>query len=382
MFYLGIEALAMRRSFAALSDARGQILASRRHERGLSFHTTTRPALRTAIVRLITDVRQRAGLTTAQMRDCRCCVAVSGITCPFDLHVELPSDLEPLALDTVFGVHGSAAALASHTQQTEGSVLVCNMDSLAYVSTKSQEKMIGGWGPVLRERASGFEMGCAALRAVLQHYDTNSLESCQLLCKRICEWLRDPADPLPHLHRASLLWKERMRAYNKAKDPIGSRVAVLSSYCHEIARDWGLTAWRVLASSIVTPLMEAAQGGDATARGIVDDSSRETACKLRTALAQAKVDVSFAPLVLFGGVFSHHAFFRDSVVRAVAEACGQPERTIAPADPEAMRPVCGALLLALGGSTASSLRLPSKEIISRISSSQATSPHLEELAND
>ena len=155
--------------------------------------------------------------------------------------------------------------------------LICGTGSIAYGRTVTGELIrAGGWGYLFGDEGSGYAIGIAALRAVMQAYDGRGSKTLlsELVLKRY--GLRTPPDLV-------------RRIYGAESPP--SAVASL------------------------TDLVEQAAGrGDSVAIGILEESSRELAQAI--AAIYPKLGASSVPLIITGGTILHGSYLKKAFNRA------------------------------------------------------------------
>ena len=155
--------------------------------------------------------------------------------------------------------------------------LICGTGSIVYGRTVTGELIrAGGWGYLFGDEGSGYAIGVAALRAVMQAYDKRGPET--LLSELVLE--RCGLSTAPEL----------VPAIYGAESP-RSQLASLSD------------------------LVEQAAGrADSVAIGILEEASRELARAI--AAVYPKLETSTVPLVITGGTILHGSYFKRAFNRA------------------------------------------------------------------
>ena len=155
--------------------------------------------------------------------------------------------------------------------------LVCGTGSIVYGRTVTGEFIrAGGWGYLFGDEGSGYGIGIAALRAVMQAYDGRGHET--LLSELVLERYGLHTPP------------ELVRTIYGAKSP-HSEMATLSD------------------------LVEQAAGrGDAVAIAILEESSRKLARAI--AAVYPKLGTSAVPLVITGGTILHGRHLKQAFYHA------------------------------------------------------------------
>ncbi len=358
-FLIGIEGIGTRYSVAVLSDSDGKILSAERLYLPLSLHTTPRPLLRLRLRRLIRAVLHPVQLTLDDLQKATICIGLSGITFEHNAKVDLTELFEELRVfpERLICTADTDIIFASHAFSDSGSTITCSMGSMASVTTPAQPFRAGGWGPVLGDEGSGYWMGRAALRAIGNEVETRQQPE-SILWTEIRRFLDDPQNPINEWKEHSIHWRLECSKYTHGED-IRTAIFLFSHYLSlESTMDW-----RSIASSLVIPLMRAWLKGDPAAKRIVRKAASYLIRQHQQACRLAEVEPNYGPLVLYGGVFTHNKEFLNLVEERIKNVYNCDMRIIAPASFGTLRPACGALLLALGGSETAKLRLPSPPFI-------------------
>jgi N-acetylglucosamine kinase-like BadF-type ATPase len=160
--------------------------------------------------------------------------------------------------------------------------LVCGTGSIVYGRTITGELIrAGGWGYLFGDEGSGYAIGVAALRAVMQAYDG-----------------RGPSTLL-----TELLLERRG----------------LSSPPELVRSIYGAETPRLEVASLADLTERAAGQGDAVAAAILEEAARELARTV--AIVYPKLGTSFSPLVITGGTILHGTYLRAAFHHA-CEALG------------------------------------------------------------
>jgi N-acetylglucosamine kinase-like BadF-type ATPase len=174
-------------------------------------------------------------------------------------------------------VNDAEILLISDASSGPALALICGTGSIVYGRTATGELIrAGGWGYLFGDEGSGYAIGLAALRAVMQAYDNRGPET--LLSELVCEryGLSTPPELVPTIYRA-----ESPR----------SELAALSD------------------------LVEQAAGrADSVAIAILEEASRELARAI--AAVYSKLGISPVPLVITGGTILHGRYLKQAFNRA------------------------------------------------------------------
>ena len=202
----------------------------------------------------------------------------------------------------VKAVSDAEMLLMAEASSSPALALICGTGSIVYGRTVTGDLIrAGGWGYLFGDEGSGYAIGIAALRAVMQAYDGRGSET--LLSELVIE-------------RFGL---------RTAQDLVGSIYGAKSPPS---------------AVASLTDLVEQAAGqGDSVAIIILEESAQELA---RTVAAvYPKLGTSIVPLVITGGTILHGRYLK----KAFTEAC-EIQRLVFTAIHYVAEPAVGALRLA------------------------------------
>ena len=354
----------MRLSVAAATDETGRVLAASRRPWAMSLHTTSRDWLQIRLNELLTDLQQRLGVGDNELADATVCIGLTGVTFPYDAQIDLPAELDelPWKFRKLVCTGDAEIVFASHAKRCSGSAVLCHVGSTAFAVSEAGSRRYGGWGPALGDEGSGYWMGRSALRAIGQEYDEGLEQSA--LWKRVEAWLESPDHHVHAWALASATWRKIASECSSAAHSFDRRTAVFR-FAHEIT---GASAdqWRQVVSGLTAPLMQACYvDKDASAELIVEEAASMLVNQYSQVRRLAAVS-SADPIVLYGGVLTHNPPFRDRLYGMIRDRFPDIGPLVVPGEGGAMRPVCGALLYALGESDAGGLRLPSASIIATL----------------
>ncbi len=378
--FIGIEGVSLRKSVAVASDEAGNILSSVKAIGALSLHTVHRDTFRTRLVDILYELCLRANLTLNDLRHATICIGLNGVSFPYEYAVELPAEISAAEItpDNLVCTGDAEIILASHAHSLQGNAIVCHIGAVVLLSSQERTVRLGGWGPALGDEGSGYWIGRRAIRAIGIEYENGEPPSLLWTC--LDRWLLDPADGnlIPDWKAASFLWGKCRAAYeNKRADP---RTALLSfARALYLQQEW---QWRAIASSLVIPVMHAWVAGDAVAKHIVSTAALDLARLYKRAMSLLKKGANEGPLVLSGGVLTHNDQFRSLLVQRLTQEKVLRNPIVTASTRGTMRPACGALLLALGGSKTGHLRMPAQQIVENLADQQANVHLNGELKND
>ncbi|TLS38472.1 N-acetylglucosamine kinase [Pseudalkalibacillus caeni] len=196
------------------------------------------------------------------------------------------------------------SALAAGTWGEAGSVLISGTGSIAYCLAPSTGKKlrVGGWGYVMGDEGSGFDIGRKALTAVLRAYDGRGPET--VLTEKILTALA-------------------------LKDAPQLVTAIYES-----------NEMRKVVAGLSKIVLKAVEDKDTIAIQILEEAV-EDLVEMAEVLASKTTDDKSLPIVLSGGMFSSE-FFRETFLKRLRKKLRKIEATI----PE-VPPVVGAYVLAM-----------------------------------
>lgn len=383
-YYLGLEALSSRFCVGVLADAGANILAARRVQLPLSLSTLSQDTVHQHVLSLLKTVMGDAGLAVRDLRHAHVCLGMSGITFAHNAHIgarqifdELPAF--PRRLTCTPDVH---IVFLSHVGGEAGSAIISGVGSMAFAASADAFRggdgghRVGGWGPALGDEGSGYWFGRAALAEIGRQSDARLPSSDSILWQEVRSLLTTRPPRIPALIGSLVHWDQLMANFDDDDD---ERHALCTLVHDTRLRD--PNEWRLLASEMVSPLMRSAfELNDEAAVRIVKRGAVRLAESLASACDLAGLSSpADGPLVMYGGVLTSHDQFIDCVKTAINAHYWEREersnthkhdrwefdiRTIG--SPGAMRPACGALLLALGDSETGRLRLPPSEVVEKV----------------
>jgi N-acetylglucosamine kinase-like BadF-type ATPase len=385
-YYMGIEGVSMRRSVAALSDKKGNIISTAQINKPISLHTTSRDTLMIRITDLIEKVicnaDFRPDLQDSVIKKTVICIGLTGVTFPFDRVVDLPNEFNKFEIKPrrLICTGDAEIIFASHAKSMTGSLLLSHMGSTAYIARKNLDGIrYGGWGPIFGDKGSGYSLGRSALSVISEDHDRCSWDKRELW-EEVKAWLAAPDPAIPEWVEASIIWKLKMQQAEKnGYDP---RTA-LFTFFNEMAMR-GVWHLRTVISGLAIPLMKVWKAGCPEVDSIVRAAANNLCDQYGGACITAHMIPILTPLVVYGGVLVHNEKFSRLLIESLKAKfnINMEIDPLMPGNPQTMRPVCGALLLALGGSTTDKLQMPSSLVIENLLSKQADPQRMGDLKND
>ena len=380
-FFVGVEGVNLRQSVAVAADATGRVLSSARIQgKSISYLITDQAHFCPRLVELLQQLMRKLNLSIDDMRDAIVCIGLNGIGSLYELEVDIPRLLTlcELRFAKLICTGDSEITLASHAHSANGTAILAHIGSVALVRSGNRFVRLGGWGPTFADEGSGYWIGRRALRTIGLEVENDDPPSA--LWRSIDEWLLGCHDSteVPDWRAASITWRQLREHYSSRRyDP---RFALIHfARTLSLQTDW---RWRLIASSLVIPVMRAWRNGDDAAKHIVRSAALDLARLYKRACTQSGLSANRDLLVLYGGILNHNADFRELLITMLREDRLAPPEILTNDSPGAMRPACGALLFAIGDSTTQSLKMPPRVVIDTVVASHSLVPHDRDLAND
>jgi N-acetylglucosamine kinase-like BadF-type ATPase len=204
------------------------------------------------------------------------CFGLAGVDAPED-EAEIARWVRQQTIAERFLVVNDAElVLAGGTPEGWGVALISGTGSVCLGRAADGRSLrVGGWGPLMSDEGSGYEIASEALRAVARSVDGRE-QAPALVSAVVRHWsLPDPAALIRFVHAPS-------------------------TTAAEIA-------------GLAPVVVEQAQHGDAVARGILERAARELAGQVMTVIERLKL--SRPPLALAGGML--RGALREAVVREI-----------------------------------------------------------------
>jgi N-acetylglucosamine kinase-like BadF-type ATPase len=361
---------------SAVADSTGTILQTKVLEHTpLFLHTTPVSKLHQGLFRLLSEL----GLNASDLEKSYVCIGMSGVTFDYHRNVILPSilnnkfgkmiDLNKLAVTGDAEIVFNAA-----TPATSGTGIICHSGSTAFavgcIDGVVNPVRIGGWGPVFGDDGSGYRLGEAVLREISREADRGAVPS--KLWQRTEEWLN--SNPLGALIDHASDWKMIQDQIQKSSFIIKDKRTLLYQMAHASQQQGpdsdyksmnGLEAWRQIASSLVIPLIRAAEDEDALALELLETAARDLTLQHGLAFEAANERLFLkcpSPVILSGGVISNNPLFTRLLKEKLRQRYHKVELDFIDSWKSPLKPVCGALLFALGKSTTDCLKVPTMTV--------------------
>jgi len=207
------------------------------------------------------------------------CFGLAGVDAPED-EAEIARWVRQQTIAERFLVVNDAElVLAGGTPEGWGVALISGTGSVCLGrAADGRSVRVGGWGPLMSDEGSGYEIASEALRAVARSVDGRE-QAPALVNAVVRHWsLRDPSALIRFVHAPTTTTAE--------------------------------------IAGLAPVVLEQAQHGDTVARGILERAARELAGQVATVIERLKL--SRPPLALAGGML--RGALREAVVREIGAA--------------------------------------------------------------
>jgi N-acetylglucosamine kinase-like BadF-type ATPase len=273
---------------AVVADLEGKVLA-----RGLAPSSTVHNvgfdqscealtiAIEGALVNVLGPQGRGEGPVWRSARIASACFGLAGIDSPED-EAQVSRWVREQAITQRFSVvNDSELILAAGTPEGWGVALVGGTGSVCLGRTREGRTVrVGGWGPILGDEGSGYQMAISALHRATQTADGRA-EAKTLLDAVLRHWsLGDATALIRHVHADAMTPSE--------------------------------------IAGLATVILDLAARGDADARAIVDEAASDLARHVQSVVR--KLGVTKPPLALAGGLL--RASMRHAVLAKVGDEVG------------------------------------------------------------
>jgi N-acetylglucosamine kinase-like BadF-type ATPase len=193
--YLGIVGGSYA-SCAVCADCEADTLRVTTSVKSICLHRYSRGTSADYLGNLCEDIAKEYGMSFGEFQKNlkSCCFSVAGINTEGDSleakRLLLSAGWTPNMLDRFTIVDYSFAALLGGTSLRKGLVVVSNIGSAAYIHSgdfplrSCDGRKAGGWGPIIGDSGSAFEIGAACLRHVARHWESRACDGCEA-----CEYI-------------------------------------------------------------------------------------------------------------------------------------------------------------------------------------------------
>ena len=267
-FFLGIDGGGTK-TVGLLADQSGHIIG--KAESGASnYHAVgeeqAKKVLSDVVSRLISDA-------SASLESCTGCLGLAGVTSSVDRHV-IGRICDEIGLPgNRILTHDAQIALAGGAEELSGVIIIAGTGSIVYgMNAAGREAQAGGWGHLLGDEGSGYDIARRALQAVTRTADGRG--------------------------RPTLLSSLMLDALDF------SQSRNLIPWMHSVSKDQ--------VAQLAGLVFDAANSNDSVAQGILDEAIDELRLAACVVVDKLGFSQSFN-LVLSGGIFKHQPTFAASL---------------------------------------------------------------------
>ncbi len=210
--------------------------------------TTPIPRVVEAIAEAVDDALASAGASRADLRGVSC--GVAGVEGPGNrgrllaaLETEFGQGRVRLASDMRIALAGALAGPVD----SAGVVLISGTGAVAFGrNSDGLEARAGGWGPLIGDEGSGFEIGRRALAAIVRDVDGRGPRTLMRESLFASEGTRSPVELLGKLYRAGAAPADVAAYFPLALDAARKGDAIALAILHDAGKELGLAAVTVL----------------------------------------------------------------------------------------------------------------------------------------
>ena len=297
MYIIGIDGGGTK-TIGILTTETGQYLA-RAQSRPANYHVVGESKTQAVLGSIVEELCEKADVSSGN--SVRFCLGMAGLGRAADRKViGRICDEIGISKNRIL-THDAHIALVGGTEKQEGVIVISGTGAITYgINTDGKEARSSGWGYLLGDEGSGYDIALKGLRAVARAADGRGDPT--ELTNRILNRLErnEPGELIRWVHAAS-------------RDTIAQLAEIV---------------------------FDTARTTDAVAECIVDEAAAELVCAAASVIEQLKFTEPF-DIILSGGNFIHQAMFVDKFRRRFEEI--QPEASVQLPKNE---PAYGAVLLA------------------------------------
>lgn len=297
MYIIGIDGGGTK-TIGILATVKGQHLAQ--VESGpANYHVVGEMKTQAVLAGIVGELREKAGVPSGS--SVRFCLGMAGLGRPADREV-LGHICDEIGIcQNRILTHDAHIALVGGTEKQEGVIVISGTGAIVYgINADGKEARASGWGYLLGDEGSGYDIAIKGLQAVARAADNrgDQTELTDRVLNRL--ELNEPSDLIRWTHAAS-------------RDTIAQLAEVV---------------------------FDTARTTDAIAECIIDTAADELVCATVSVIKQLKFIAPF-DIVLSGGNLIHQTMFADKLRHRFAKI--QPEASVQLPKHE---PASGAVLLA------------------------------------
>ena len=282
MYIIGIDGGGTK-TVGILTTETGQSLAEVQSGPA-NYHVVGEAKTQAVLGNLIEELCEKAGVS--RTGPIRFCLGMAGLGRPADQEA-IGRICDDLGIrDNRILTHDAHIALVGGTEKQEGVIIISGTGAIVYgINAHGREARASGWGYLLGDEGSGYDIAIKGLRAVVRSADGREVPT--ELTDRI-------------LNRLEL---------NKPSE--------LVRWVHAASRD--------AIAHLAEIVFDVAQSEDGVAGRIIDGAADELVCAARSVIAQLEFGKSF-DVILSGGNLVHQPLFVDKIRQKFAEI--QPKAVV------------------------------------------------------
>lgn len=267
-FFLGIDGGGTKTT-GLLADQAGHVIG--KAESGASnYHAVGEEQTKRVLSKVISQLIADANIL---LESCACCLGLAGVASSADRRVVRRICDEIGLPGNHILTHDAQIALAGGAEELSGVIIIAGTGSIVYgINTVGQEAQAGGWGHLLGDEGSGYDIARRAFQAVARAADGRGDPT--LLSSLMLDALEfsQSRNLIPWIHSAG-------------KDQVAQFADVV---------------------------FNAANSNDSVAQRILDEAADELTLAARVVIDKLGFSQPFN-LVLSGGIFSHQPTFIESM---------------------------------------------------------------------
>lgn len=275
MYIIGIDGGGTK-TVGILTTETGQSLAEVQSGPA-NYHVVGETQTQVVLESVVEELCEKAGVS--RTRPIRFCLGMAGLGRPADQEIigRICDDLGIRGNRIL--THDAHIALVGGTEKQEGVIIISGTGAIVYgINAHGREARASGWGYLLGDEGSGYDIAIKGLRAVVRSADGREVPT--ELTDRI-------------LNRLEL---------NKPSE--------LVRWVHAASRD--------AIAHLAEIVFDVARSEDGVAGRIIDGAADELVCAARSVIAQLEFGKSF-DVVLSGGNLVHQPLFVDKIRQKFAE---------------------------------------------------------------
>ncbi len=237
-----------------------------------NYHVVGIEQTKNVLTEIITQLKLK--VPNSDLDSIRCCIGMAGLGRDEDREI-IGHICDEIGINNRILTHDAHIGLVGGTGKQSGVIIISGTGSIVYgINEHGKEARAGGWGYILGDEGSGYDIAVKGLQAVARAADKRepATQITQLILKRLA--LNEPNDLIRWTHAAS-------------RDEIAQLASVV---------------------------FVAAEIKDTKAEKIIDSAMSEFACAVETVVMQLEFSHPF-DIVFSGGILLHQPILTDKLQR-------------------------------------------------------------------